>query len=187
MGILELLVIAFGLAADAFAVSVCLGMPIGKLTVGRALIPGLYFGLFQGAMPLIGWLAGARFAGYIQDFDHWIAFGLLTLIGGNMVWGSFKPEDYPAETSFSPRKMLPLAVATSVDALAVGVTFALLPDVNIVQAVLSIALVTFVLSAAGTVIGRAFGLRLKTAAERVGGFVLVLMGVKILIEHLIGG
>jgi putative Mn2+ efflux pump MntP len=195
MNILELLIIALGLAADAFAVSVCLGMPIRKLTVRQALIPGLYFGVFQGAMPLIGYLAGARFAEYIRDFDHWIAFGLLAFIGGKMVWGSFRPDKVPAEDSptegdaprpLSPRRLLPLAVATSIDALAIGVSFAFLPDVNIIHAVLSIGVITFVLSAAGVAIGRVFGLRFKTVAERVGGFVLVLMGVKILIEHLTG-
>ena len=186
MGIIELLVIAFGLAADAFAVSACLGMSAHRLTPARALIPALYFGFFQAGMPLAGYFAGAQFSGHIRTLDHWIAFALLAFIGGKMVWGSFRQEPCPPDIYLSPRKMLPLALATSVDALAVGVSFAFLPDVNILHAVLSIGVITFALSILGAVIGRAFGLRLKTAAERMGGFVLILMGVKILIEHLAG-
>ena len=188
MRILEYFAFAFGLAADAFAVSVCLGMPMRKLTARGVLIPGLYFGVFQAAMPLAGYLAGTRFAESVLDFSHWIAFALLVFIGVKMVWNSFgRPEasDAPAP-SLSPRKMLPLAVATSIDALAVGVSFAVM-NVSVGPAVLCIGGVTLALSAAGVAIGHFFGLRFKAGAERIGGLILVFLGVKIIAEHFMGG
>lgn len=184
---IEYLLIAAGLAMDAFAVSVCTGMPMKKATVRKAVIVGLYFGAFQAAMPLIGYLAGSRFAESISAYDHWIAFVLLAFIGGKMLLeGLKKPEkcgEESAEPSLGLRRMLPFAVATSIDALAVGVSFAFL-NVEIVPAVVCIGAVTLILSAAGVKIGHVFGLRFKSKAELIGGAILILMGLKILIEHL---
>lgn len=182
MGTIELFLIAVGLSMDAFAVSVCKGLSAGKVRLRHALIAGLWFGGFQALMPFLGWLLGVRFQSLITNVDHWIAFVLLVLIGGNMVRESFGEEE-KLDASFTPKAMLPLAVATSIDALAMGVTFAFL-QVNIAFAVLFIGITTFVLSAVGLIIGNIFGARFKTLAERFGGAVLILMGVKILLEHL---
>ena len=167
---------------DAMAVSVCKGLAVRKLKVGHAVITGLYFGGFQAAMPLFGYLLAKQFRSYILGVDHWIAFVLLALIGANMIKESFG-EAEAVNASFSPRAMLPMAVATSIDALAVGVTFAFL-KVNIVPAVTFIGVITFALSVLGVWIGHLFGACFKSKAERVGGIVLILMGVKILLEHL---
>lgn len=187
MRLIELLLIAAGLAMDAFAVSICTGMPMRKITLKKALIVGLYFGAFQAAMPLIGYWAGSRFAEKISAFDHWIAFVLLAFIGGKMLWEGLKKQescgDAP-EPSLGLKKMLPLAVATSIDALAVGVSFAFL-KVDIILAVICIGVITLVLSAAGVKIGHVFGLRFKSKAEVTGGVILILMGLKILIQHMI--
>ncbi len=183
MGTIELLILAVGLSMDAMAVAVCKGLSVRKLKVSHALITGLYFGGFQAAMPLVGYFLGYWFSDYIVKFDHWIAFVLLTLIGVNMIRESFG-EAEEVNASFSPRAMLPMAVATSIDALAVGVTFAFLPDTNIGAAVTFIGVITFALSAVGVWIGHIFGARFKSRAERVGGIVLILMGLKILLEHL---
>ena len=182
MGLLELFIIAVGLSMDAFAVSICKGLSVRTLRLRHALVTGLYFGGFQMLMPLIGFALGVRFQTLITSVDHWIAFVLLVLIGGNMVRESFGEEE-KLDASFTPKAMLPLAVATSIDALAMGVTFAFL-QVNIAFAVLFIGVTTFVLSAVGLQIGNIFGARFKTLAERFGGAVLILMGVKILLEHL---
>jgi putative Mn2+ efflux pump MntP len=147
------------------------------------MIAGGYFGGFQALMPVIGWLLGRQFESLIKNIDHWIAFVLLALIGANMIREAVKNEEENLNDSFSPRTMLPLAIATSIDALAVGVTFAFL-DVEIVPAVSMIGVTTFVLSAIGVKIGNVFGAKYKSKAELVGGIVLVVMGVKILIEHL---
>ena len=182
MSFLELFIIAVGLSMDAFAVSICKGLSVQKLKFSHALIVGIYFGGFQFAMPLIGYFLGSQFEQLITSVDHWIAFVLLGLIGANMIRESFgKPDEL--NDSFSVRTMVPLAVATSIDALAVGVTFACL-DVEIVPAVSFIGVTTFVLSAIGIKIGNVFGARFKSKAELAGGLVLVLMGVKILLEHL---
>lgn len=189
MSLWELCAVAVGLAMDAFAVSVCKGLSIRRLRLGAALIVGLYFGIFQAGMPLLGYLLGARFAGSIGLYDHWIAFVLLTAIGGKMIWDSFTGDECQGQcgtqrgASLKFRVMLPLAVATSIDALAVGVTFAFL-NVRIVPAVLLIGGITLGISLAGVGIGHVFGLRFQSKAELAGGLVLVLMGVKILLEHL---
>lgn len=183
MGLGELLLIAVGLSMDAFAVAVCKGLSMERVTVGRAAVVGLYFGAFQMLMPLIGYFAGAAFAQQIEDFDHWIAFVLLAVIGGRMIWESFSKETEQEDASLSPKKMLPLAVATSIDALAVGVSFAFL-QVEIWSSASIIGVVTLVLSMVGVKVGNIFGARYKSKAELVGGIILVLIGVKILLEHL---
>ncbi len=184
MDILELLLIAVGLSMDAFAVSVCKGLSVQRLKPRHYLLTGAWFGGFQALMPSIGFLLGSAFERYIVSFDHWIAFVLLAFIGGNMVKESFSGDGECHDGSFSVRTMFLLAVATSIDALAVGVTFALLPDVHIAAAVSLIGVTTFLLSAAGLKAGNVFGLRYKARAELAGGVILILMGLKILLEHL---
>ena len=186
MSILELLLIAVGLSMDAFAVSVCKGLATRQLRWRHYLIIGAWFGGFQALMPSIGYLLGSAFESYITAVDHWVAFFLLCLIGGSMVKEALS-KDGEAEAdngSFAFRNMLLLAVATSIDALAVGITFALLPGVNIAAAVSFIGATTFLLSAAGLKAGNIFGLRYKSRAELTGGILLILMGGKILLEHL---
>lgn len=184
MSIWELFIIAVGLSMDAFAVSVCKGLSAGRVTMGHALTAGVWFGGFQALMPLLGWLLGSRFQALITSVDHWIAFVLLCAIGGNMVresrtCGACREMD----ASFAPKVMLPLAVATSIDALAIGVTFAFL-QVDILSAVCFIGAVTFVFSSAGVKVGSVFGTRYQSKAELFGGVVLIGMGIKILLEHL---
>ena len=183
MQLYELLIIAVSLAMDAFAVSICKGLSTGGPRLKHCLICGLYFGGFQGLMPLAGWLLGVRFQEMIVAVDHWIAFGLLGIIGFNMVREALGGEEERMDNSFTPRAMLPLAVATSIDALAVGVTFAFLQVDNIFLAVAFIGATTFVLSAAGVKMGTAFGARFKSKAELAGGLILIGMGIKILLEH----
>jgi len=189
MSFIELFLIAVGLSMDAFAVSVCAGLAVEKAGVKQALTAGLYFGGFQAAMPLIGFMVARLFADRIISFDHWVAFALLCFIGGRMVAGSFKREDRPGgkkpdkTISLKPAQMLPLAVATSIDALAVGVSFAFL-QVRIVPAVAFIGLTTLVLSMAGVKIGSIFGAKFKSKAEFAGGIILILIGLKILLEHI---
>ena len=183
MGLLELFIIAVGLSMDAFAVSICKGLSVRELRPRHAITCGVYFGGFQSLMPLIGWLLGVRFQSLITSIDHWIAFVLLGLIGINMIRESRGQDEDGVSDSFNFAAMLPLAVATSIDALAVGVTFAFL-QVNIVPAVCFIGATTFTLSCIGVKIGHVFGLKYKSRAELFGGCVLVLIGVKILLEHL---
>lgn len=183
MGLAELFIIAVGLSMDAFAVSVCKGLSVPKMKINHALICGAYFGGFQALMPALGYLLGSQFEAMITKIDHWIAFILLVLIGGNMIKESLEKEEEKIDSSFGFSAMLPLAVATSIDALAVGVTFAFL-RVNIFWAVAFIGIVTFLLSAVGVWAGHVFGLKYKSKAELSGGLILVLMGVKILLEHL---
>lgn len=188
MGLLELFFIAVGLSMDAFAVSVCKGLCMTTCTWKKGVIVGLYFGIFQGGMPLIGYLLGVQFKSMITSIDHWIAFVLLGLIGINMVKEALTDdgEDEVCSTDgneLAVKEMLGLAVATSIDALAVGITFAFL-HVDIVPAVIFIGVTTFVISAAGVKIGNLFGSRYKTKAEFAGGVILILMGLKILLEHL---
>lgn len=186
MSILELFLIAVGLSMDAFAVSVCKGLATQQLRWQHYLIIGAWFGGFQALMPSIGYLLGSTFESYITAVDHWVAFFLLCLIGGSMVKEALS-KDGEAEAdngSFAFRNMLLLAVATSIDALAVGITFALLPGVNIAAAVSFIGATTFLLSAAGLKAGNVFGLRYKSRAELTGGIILILLGAKILLEHL---
>ena len=183
MGFPELFVLAVGLSMDAFAVAVCKGLSIRGLMPRHAVIVGLWFGAFQALMPAIGWLLGASFADRIAAVDHWIAFVLLAFIGGGMIKEALGREDEDCDPSLAPLTMLVLAVATSIDALAVGVTFAFL-RVAILPAVTLIGVCTFVISAAGVKVGNVFGTRYKSKAELFGGVVLVLIGVKILLEHL---
>ena len=183
MRLYELFIIAVSLSMDAFAVSVCKGLSAGRPRLSHCLTCGGWFGAFQAGMPLIGWLLGVRFQGMIVSVDHWIAFVLLGLIGFNMVRESRGGEAEELDASFSSRAMLPLAVATSIDALAVGVTFAFLQVDNIFLAVAFIGVTTFLLSAAGVKVGAAFGARYKSRAELAGGLVLMGMGIKILLEH----
>ena len=184
MSISELLLIAVGLSMDAFAVSICKGLATQKVGVKHMLIVGLWFGGFQALMPLIGYFLGSTFEEYITRFDHWVAFVLLAIIGGNMIREALSGEEEKANDSLGVREMLTLAVATSIDALAVGVTFALLPGVNIAAAVSFIGVITFVISAAGIKVGNAFGAKFKSKAELAGGVILILIGLKILLEHL---
>lgn len=182
MSIVELFVIAVGLSMDAFAVSICKGLSVPKAKNSHMLICGAYFGGFQALMPLIGFLLGVNFRHLITSIDHWIAFVLLGIIGINMIREA-REESEELDDSFSAKAMLPLAVATSIDALAAGVSLALL-DVKILWAVSFIGVTTFCLSAVGVAIGHRFGARYKSRAELAGGIVLVLMGCKILLEHL---
>ncbi len=180
----ELIVIAVGLAMDAFAVSICKGLSVSRLKARHSIITGAWFGIFQALMPAIGYALGVQFEKYITSVDHWITFALLGIIGANMIREALTGGDDEEVTgSFSPKAMLPLAIATSIDALAVGVTFAFL-GTNIIVAVLLIGVVTFALSAIGVKIGNIFGARFKTPAEIAGGIVLILLGTKILLEHL---
>ena len=184
MGLLEILIIAVGLSMDAFAVSVTLGLSAIKPKIKEVLIPGIYFGLFQAIMPLIGYFAGSGFSNKIQNLDHWIAFVLLGLIGGKMIKESFSKEESEVnESPFQFTKMLLLAIATSIDALAVGVTFAFF-EIDVIIAVLIIGFITFFISMWGVKIGNIFGTKFKSKAELMGGIVLMIIGLKILIEHL---
>lgn len=183
MGILELFLMAVGLSMDAFAVAVCKGLSLEKTTLPRMALVGLWFGGFQALMPILGYFVGVQFKDAIASVDHWIAFGLLALIGGNMVRESFSKEKEETDASLAPKKMFPLAVATSIDALAVGVGFAFL-DVNIWLAASFIGVVTFAFSAVGVKAGSLFGEKYKSRAELCGGVILILLGVKILLEHL---
>lgn len=183
MGIVELLILAVGLSMDAFAVAVCKGLALKRTRPRQMAAVGLWFGGFQALMPVLGYFVGIRFAEYIESIDHWVAFVLLGVIGGNMVRESFSKEEEETDASLSFRKMLPMAVATSIDALAVGVSFAFL-NVNIWLAAAFIGVVTFLLSGAGVKVGSLFGARYKSRAELCGGVILILLGLKILLEHL---
>ena len=184
MGLIELFLMAVGLSMDAFAVSVCKGLAMKKCTWTKAGIVGLYFGVFQAGMPVIGYLLGSQFKDVITSVDHWIAFILLSLIGGSMLKEAFGGEDEEeADDSLDVKTMLTLAVATSIDALAVGITFAFL-DVEIVPAVSFIGVTTFIISVAGVKIGNIFGSRYQKGAQIAGGVILIFLGVKILVEHL---
>ena len=182
MGLIELFILAVGLSMDAFAVSVCKGLAMEHATWRRAVVPGLWFGAFQGLMPLLGWLLGSRFAQYITAVDHWIAFALLVILGVNMLREARSADDGAAAASPGVKTMLAMAVATSIDALAVGITFAFL-EVAIVPAVCFIACVTFVISTLGVKVGALFGDRFQAKAEALGGIILIVLGVKILLEH----
>ncbi len=182
MNLAELLIVALGVSMDAFAVSVCKGLSVKKATFGQALTVGIWFGGFQAGMPLLGYILGVQFESLITKIDHWIAFVLLAIIGFNMIRES-RSEAETLNDSFHARAMFPLAVATSIDALAIGVTFAFL-QVSIVPAVSFIGIITLILSAIGLKAGNVFGCRYKAKAELAGGLVLIFMGCKILLEHL---
>lgn len=182
MSLIELFLIAVGLSMDAFAVSICKGLSLGKIKLKHMLIAGLWFGGFQALMPAIGYFVGSLFAEEIVAIDHWVAFILLGIIGGSMIKESFDKDD-EIDSCMDFKCMLLLAIATSIDALAVGVSFAFL-KVSIVWSVLFIGVITFVLSAIGIKIGSIFGTKYKSKAEFAGGVVLILIGTKILLEHL---
>lgn len=183
MSIAELFILAIGLSMDAFAIAICKGLTVKKANISHFMLTGLYFGGFQALMPFIGYKLGIRFQSMIVSVDHWIAFILLSIIGINMICAVKNNEEEEMNPSFAFRVMIPLAVATSIDALAVGVTFAFL-NVNIVPAVSFIGIITFIMSAVGIKIGSVFGTKYKSKAELMGGAVLILMGLKILLEHM---
>lgn len=189
MDLITLFTLAVGLSMDAFAVAVCKGLAMKKITVGKAVIVGIWFGGFQALMPALGYFLGIQFKNRITAVDHWIAFILLGLIGFNMIREAFSKEEEDRavcseeEASLGIREMFVLAVATSIDALAVGITFAFL-QVNIWAAVSFIGVITFLLSAVGVKVGNVFGVKYKARAELAGGVILVLLGLKILLEHL---
>jgi putative Mn2+ efflux pump MntP len=185
MALLEIVLIAIGLSMDAFAVSITLGLSVKTLKIREMLAPGIFFGFFQMLMPAIGYFAGFYFAKKIQVVDHWIAFILLGIIGGKMIKESMSKEE-AANASFQFIRMLVLAIATSIDALAIGITFAFF-TVNIFKAAVITGLITFCISVAGVNIGSIFGSKFKSKAELLGGVILVVLGIKILIEHLFLG
>ncbi len=184
MSIAELILIAVGLSADAFAVAVCKGLSVREAKLKHYLLIGAWFGGFQALMPLIGYFLGSLFAEYIESVDHWVAFGLLAFLGIKMIVEALRGESEATDGSFSFVAMLVLAIATSIDALASGIAFAVLEGVNIFLSVAVIGVTTFVFSAAGLKIGNVFGAKFKTGAEIAGGAILILIGVKILLEHL---
>lgn len=191
MGLAELVLLAVGLSMDAFAVSICKGLGMKKINLKVAVVLGLFFGGFQAGMPVIGWALGSQFMGIIGPIDHWIAFILLAFIGGKMLWEAFTEDEDEDEDEGDGKdaekidlgEYLILAIATSIDALAVGISFAAL-SVDIMPAVSLIGITTFIFSVAGVVIGHTFGARYEKPATIVGGVVLILIGLKILLEHL---
>lgn len=190
MGILEILSIGVGLSMDAFAVAICKGLGMKKLKYGQAVVIALFFGGFQALMPAIGWFLGRQFEQYIKSFDHWVAFILLGIIGFNMIREAVKSGNECGgdgclvdQGKLNLKELFMLAIATSIDALAVGITFAFL-NVSIVPAISIIGVTTFVLSFFGVVIGKLFGARYKSKAEFAGGIILIFIGLKILLEHL---
>ena len=183
---MELVLIAIGLSMDAFAVSLCKGLCMKKLNMRQGAVIALFFGGFQLLMPLIGWALGKQFERFITPVDHWIAFALLAYIGGKMIWDALRDrgeEVCPVDGKLDYRELLMMAIATSIDALAVGITFAFL-QTPIVTAVVEIGVITFALSLVGVAIGHRFGTKFKRKAEVGGGVVLILIGLKILLEHL---
>lgn len=182
---LQLFATAVALAMDAFSVAICKGLATKDLRPKHLLITGAWFGGFQGLMPLIGYLIASLFSEEVKFIDHWIIFGLLALIGANMVKESLEGDECPANAgSFAPLTMLLMALATSIDAMGVGITFAFEEQVNIFVAIAFIGIITFILSAVGVKVGAIFGSKYKSKAELIGGIVLILLGVKTLVEHL---
>ena len=184
MGFLQVFLIGIGLSMDAFAVAVCKGLNMKKIDYKYTVLIALFFGGFQAFMPFLGWLLGVQFESYIVSIDHWIAFLLLSFIGGNMIKESLgEDEEEDSEITYDLKELFMLAVATSIDALAIGITFAFL-RVNIVSAIIVIGITTFFLSMVGVGIGNRFGAKYKNKAEFAGGLILILIGLKILLEHL---
>ena len=187
MGIIELLLIGVGLSMDAFAVAICKGLGMSRLNMRQAAVIALFFGGFQALMPFIGWAAGSQLADFITPIDHWVAFVLLAFVGGKMLWDAFHEEDEDeasaADAKLDLKELLMLAIATSIDALAVGITFAFL-QVDIAPSVAIIGCTTFVISFAGVAVGHFFGARFERPSTIAGGVVLILIGLKILLEHL---
>ena len=184
MGLPELIITAIALSMDAFAVSICKGLAMKKVSFKEMAIVGLWFGGFQALMPLIGYFLGSAFEKYIISFDHWIAFTLLALIGIMMIKESCSKEEEKTDASLCFKTMLLMAIATSIDALAVGVSYGILPNVNIWVAISSIGIITFLFCVLGVKIGNIFGAKYKSKAELIGGIILILIGLKILLEHL---
>ena len=188
MNLVDIIMIGIGLSMDAFAVAVCKGLAMPKVRVRHALLIAVYFGVFQGLMPLIGWFLGSQFAQYVTNLAPWIAFVLLAVIGGNMIRESLSKEEEEegCDGALRHKELLLLAIATSIDALAVGVSFSMVTlAVSILVAVLLICVTTLVISFAGVYIGNIFGARYKSKAEFAGGAILILMGLKILLENLL--
>ncbi|HIR27965.1 MAG TPA: manganese efflux pump [Candidatus Choladousia intestinigallinarum] len=184
MSLTELFILAVGLAMDAFAVSVCKGLAMARCTVKKSMTCGIWFGAFQALMPALGYLLGYQFRNYITAVDHWIAFVLLALIGLGMIREAVSKEEEKEDDSLDVKTMFLLAVATSIDALVVGITFAFLPDTNIVAAVSFIGIVTFIISSAGVKIGNVFGAKYRSRAELAGGIILIILGTRVLLDHL---
>ena len=183
MELFEIIVIGIGLAMDAFAVSICKGLSMKKIDWKKALIIALYFGAFQALMPVVGYFLGSTFSSFVQSVDHWIAFILLAIIGGNMIKDSTDDEVEKRNDKVDVKTMIMLAIATSIDALAVGVTFAFF-KVNLLFSISVIGIITFVLSFFGVIIGNKFGDKFQNRAELAGGIVLITIGLKVLLEHL---
>ena len=186
MGTADILLIGVGLSMDAFAVAICKGLAMRRIHWGHTTVIALFFGGFQALMPFLGWAIGLGFEGLISAYDHWIAFGLLLLIGGKFLYDAFKEDDGEGEAcdiALDVKELFMLAVATSIDALAVGVTLAFL-KVNVAEACTLIGTTTFLISLLGVVVGNFFGARFQKKAEIAGGVILILIGVKILLEHL---
>lgn len=183
MSLIEILLIGISLAADAFAVAVCKGLSLKKFDIKKGFIVGIYFGIFQGLMPIIGYLLGTTFKDLITSIDHWIAFVLLGTIGTNMIREALSKDEEPCNDKVDFKTMLPLSIATSIDALAIGITFSFLKT-NIIVSSLIITITTFILSVLGVIIGHKFGSKYKSKAEFIGGLILIIMGIKILLEHL---
>lgn len=183
MGIVEILLTSVGLAMDAFAVSVCKGLSMKRFDIRKGLVVGLYFGLFQGLMPLLGYLLGSTFEKMIVSIDHWVAFVLLGIIGFNMIKEALSKDCESVNDKVDFKAMLPLAIATSIDALAIGITMAFL-KVNIWIAILCIGIITFIMSFIGVKIGNRFGNKYEKKAQLFGGIILIILGIKILLEHL---
>lgn len=183
MELFEIIVIGIGLAMDAFAVSVCKGLSMKKFIWKSAIIIALYFGIFQALMPVLGYFLGSTFSAFVQSVDHWIAFILLAIIGGNMIKESNDDEEEKRNDKVDFKTMILLAIATSIDALAVGVTFAFF-EVNLLLSISIIGIITFILSILGVVIGNKFGDKFQNKAELTGGIILIIIGLKILLEHL---
>ena len=179
----EILIMAIGLSMDAFAVSICKGLSVRKATLRQCVTAGVWFGGFQAIMPVIGYYVGRSFSSLIKNYDHWVAFALLLLIGANMIKGSLSNSEGELNDSFGFKAMLILAIATSIDALAVGVTLSFL-NADIWSSVLIIGVTTFIFSAGGVRIGNVFGAKYKSKSELAGGIILILIGIKIIFEHL---
>lgn len=183
MDTIEILLISVGLAMDAFAVAVCKGLAMKKMKYKKAIIVGLYFGIFQALMPVLGYFLGTTFKAFIADIDHWVAFILLAGIGGNMIKEAFNKDSENINDSVNVKEMLILGIATSIDALVIGITFACL-RIEIVLPAIFIGIITFILSVIGVKIGNRFGDKYGNKAEIAGGLILIILGVKILLEHL---
>ena len=183
MNLYEIILISIGLAMDAFAVSICKGLSMKKINWKSTIIIAIYFGLFQAIMPVFGYLLGSSFSVIVQKLDHWIAFILLAIIGGNMIKESKDDETEKRNDKVDFKTMILLAIATSIDALAVGITFAFF-KVNIVVSITIIGIITFILSFIGVIIGNKFGYKFQNKAEFIGGMILIIIGLKILLEHL---